>query len=236
MRITCSAAAGCVVTFDRDEFITECLAALRESDVIAAVAEIVQRRVDTGAALDDAFPDRQPGPLTLYSSPDLTVQRIEWSPGFQSAAHDHRMWAVVGVYSGSEHNRFHRRVSGGLDDVGGRVLDQGDVLVLDADAIHSVTNPSRSPVAGLHVYGGDIDGVPRSQWRPDGTEGPLAEVRAEYQAMWDALRDYAREQLLRPTDSELYDAFSEINRRVADRRRILSRDDVRAILATLWKV
>ena len=225
------------MTFDRDDFITECLgAAFRETDVIGAVAEIVQRRVRTGAALDDAFPDRQPGPLTLYSSADLTVQRIEWSPGFHSAAHDHRMWAVVGVYSGSEHNRFHRRVPGGLDDAGGRVLDQGDVLVLDADAIHSVTNPSRAAVAGLHVYGGDIDGVPRSQWRPDGSEGPLAEVRPGYLAMWASLREYAEEHRLRPSDAELFDAFSEIHRRVTDRRRLLTRDEVRAILATLWKV
>ena len=224
------------MTFDRDEFITECLAALSESDVIGAVTEIVQRSVNTGAALDDAFPDRQPGPLTLYSSADLTVQRIEWSPGFHSAAHDHRMWAVVGVYCGAEHNRFHRRVPGGLADAGGRVLDQGDVLVLDANAIHSVTNPRRSIVAGLHVYGGDIDGVPRSQWRPDGTEGPLAEVRAEYRAMWAALRQYANEQRLALTDADLFDAFSEINRQLADRRRTLTRDEVRAVLATLWKV
>jgi hypothetical protein len=86
------------------------------------------------------------------------------------------------------------------------------------------------------VYGGDIDGVPRSQWRPDGTEGPLAEVRAEYQAMWTALREYAQEQRLRRSDAELFDAFSEINRRLDDRRRILTPDEVRAILATLWKV
>jgi predicted metal-dependent enzyme (double-stranded beta helix superfamily) len=224
------------MTFDRDELITECLAALSESDVVAAVAEIVQRWVDIGAALDDAFPDRQTGPLTLYSSADLTVQRIEWLPGFHSGAHDHRMWAVVGVYCGAEHNRFHRRGPGGLDEVGGRVLGQGDVLVLDADAIHSVTNPSRSRVVGLHVYGGDIDGVPRSQWRPDGTEGPLAEVRAEYRAMWDALLQYAKERRLALTDGELFDAFSEINRVLADLRRTLTPDEVRAILARLWNV
>jgi len=77
----------------------------------------------------------------------------------------------------------------GLEDSGGRVLDQGDVLALDANAIHSVANPSRASVLGLHVYGGDIDGVPRSQWRPDGTEGPVAEVRAEYLTMWVAIRE-----------------------------------------------
>ena len=63
-----------------------------------------------------------------------SVQRIEWAPGFHAAAHDHRMWAAVGVYSGSEHNRFHLRLPGGLADLGGRVLDQSDVLVADAAA------------------------------------------------------------------------------------------------------
>ena len=173
-------------------------------------------------------------PVTLYTSPTLTVQRIEWPPGFRSAAHDHRMWAVVGVYAGAEHNSFHRRSANGLEQAGSRVVAEGAVIALDADAIHSVMNPSHSPVGGLHVYGGDIDGVPRSQWRPDGSEGPLAEVRADYRAMWMALNEYAKEDQRFLSDAELYEAFSEINRCVADKRRVLSRHEVRLTLANLW--
>ena len=222
------------MTFGRDEFVADCLVAVAESDVVGAVAEVVRRHVLTGAAIDDAFRGAGPGSVTLYASSTLTVQRIEWSPGVQSAAHDHRMWAVVGVYGGAEHNSFYRRSANGLEDVGGRVVAAGEALVLGVDAIHSVANPSHSPVGGLHVYGGDIDGVPRSQWRPDGSEGPLAEVRPGYLAMWAALREYAKDEQRRMSGVELYEAISEINRCVADKRRVLSRDEVRSTLATMW--
>src|SRR6188472_1684734 len=103
------------MAFDRDEFVTECRAALVESDVAAAVAEVVRRQVVEGAAIDDAFVGVGSGPFTLYSSAELTVQRITWSPGFVGAPHDHRMWATVGVYWGAERNRLHRRTSAGLE-------------------------------------------------------------------------------------------------------------------------
>lgn len=205
----------------------------RETGDAAAIAEVVKRYVREGPTLDNAFADSPLGPLTLYSTPELTVQRIEWPAGFRGAPHDHRMWAVVGVYVGAEHNQFHRRGDHGLEDAGGRVLEQGDVLVLGDEAIHSVANPSRGSVIGLHVYGGDIDGIARSQWRPDGTEGPLAEVRAEYLTMWAAMHEYLSECSPSISDAAVFDGLAAINEQVGQRQRILTRDEVRQILAEL---
>ena len=79
--------------------------------------------------------------------------------------HDHRMWAVIGMYGGQEDNAFFRRVPGGLEPAGGQELPAGDVLVLGRDVIHSVAN-SRTRLCGvaLHVYGGDFFSVERSEW------------------------------------------------------------------------
>ena len=61
--------------------------------------------------------------------------------------HEHRMWAVIGMYGGQEDNAFYRRAPGGLEPSGGKEVPAGDVLVLGDDVIHSVAN-SRTRVRG----------------------------------------------------------------------------------------
>ena len=59
-------------------------------------------------------------------------------------SHDHRMWAVIGVYSGREDNIFWRRLPGDggkLEAAGARALSTGDAEPLGHNIIHSVTNP-----------------------------------------------------------------------------------------------
>ena len=79
----------------------------------------------------------------LHHSPELTIIQVVWTPGLVAWPHDHRMWAVIGLYGGREDNTFYRRVPEGLAMVGDRRLDSGDVAVLGRDVIHSVENPLR---------------------------------------------------------------------------------------------
>lgn len=88
--------------------------------------------------------------------------------------HDHRMWAVIGIYAGQEDNRFYRRSGPDrrmLIESGGKELAEGDVLALGDDVIHAVTNPLAKLTGAIHVYGGDFVTKPRSQWGP----GPVEE-------------------------------------------------------------
>jgi predicted metal-dependent enzyme (double-stranded beta helix superfamily) len=88
--------------------------------------------------------------------------------------HDHRMWAAIGIYGGTEDNEFFRRGSGGLESSGGKSIEQGEVLLLGDDAIHAVANPLSSFTGAIHVYGGDFFAEPRSEWDPDtGEERPF---------------------------------------------------------------
>ena len=105
----------------------------------------------------------------LLNTPELTVLNIVWAPGMVLFPHDHRMWAAIGIYAGTEDNTFFRREGAarrGLTESGGKVLTTGDVMVLGDDAIHSVTNPSDRLTGAIHVYGGDFVHEPRSQWGP----------------------------------------------------------------------
>jgi predicted metal-dependent enzyme (double-stranded beta helix superfamily) len=80
------------------------------------------------------------------------------------------MWAVIGTYQGCEENRLFARANDGLEVVEEFQLRAGDVRVLDADAIHSVQITSDDYLGAVHVYGGDLLGVPRSSWDADGVE------------------------------------------------------------------
>ncbi|MCZ6547230.1 MAG: hypothetical protein O6837_03830, partial [Deltaproteobacteria bacterium] len=78
--------------------------------------------------------------------------------------HDHRMWAVIGLYGGKEDNTFYQRSPKGLLRSGGKELSVKEACPLGAAVIHSVINPLDKITAAIHVYGGDYFGVPRSQW------------------------------------------------------------------------
>ena len=82
--------------------------------------------------------------------------------------HNHRMWAVIGIYTGREDNVFWRRVKGDaagrVEAAGAKALGAKDAEPLGRDIIHSVTNPIPRHTGAIHVYGGDFFAVDRSEW------------------------------------------------------------------------
>jgi predicted metal-dependent enzyme (double-stranded beta helix superfamily) len=157
-----------------DDIIARCQAALDEHTPALAVRDVVDEFVANPARLAESLGPVESGGITsLHNSADLTILHVAWSPGMTLYPHDHRMWAVIGMYGGQEDNAFFRRVPGGLEAVGGRELQAGEILVLGDSAIHSVANSRRDFAVALHVYGGDFFSVERSEWDVDtGEERP----------------------------------------------------------------
>jgi len=125
------------------------------------------------AAVADSLRPTQGGITLLHHTPELTVIHLVWAPGMTPYPHDHRMWAVIGIYGGQEDNAFYRRSGPGertLVETGGKELGEGDLVVLGDDTIHSVTNPLTRLTGAIHVYGGDFVNQPRSQWGPGARE------------------------------------------------------------------
>ena len=85
--------------------------------------------------------------------------------------HNHRMWAVIGIYSGREDNIWWRRLPGRADGAveaaGAKALGTGDCATLGRNVIHSVTNPIPRLTGAIHVYGGDFFAAERSEWDPE---------------------------------------------------------------------
>lgn len=179
--------------FDTDTLVADCLAAVRgETDPRRAVREILLRTLSKPAPVAEAIGKDEGGLDILYSSPELTVLNAIWAPGMKLYPHDHRMWAVIGIYGGAEDNTMYRRGPERIVEAGGKELRESEVLSLGADAIHAVANPERRFTGAIHVYGGDFVNQPRSQWDPDTLiEQPydLEQVRrlfAEANARWAA--------------------------------------------------
>lgn len=148
-----------------EDIIARCRAALDEHTPALAVRDVLDELVADPAALDQVLgPVEVGGITTLHNAADLTILRVAWAPGMVLNPHDHRMWAVIGMFGGQEDNAFYRRAAGGLEAAGGRELPAGDVLVLGDDVIHSVANSRRDLAVALHVYGGDFFSGERSEW------------------------------------------------------------------------
>ena len=92
--------------------------------------------------------------------------------------HDHRMWAVIGIYGGREENAFYRRGERGLVEAGAKTLDTRDVVPLGESVIHAVTNPLEKITAAIHVYGGEFFATARSEWDPKTLEERPFDVAA----------------------------------------------------------
>jgi len=161
-----------IASFDLDRFVDDCHAALREDRSPRAVREVLARAVAEPAGILKTLGEPKRARVdTLHRSSELTVLHVIWAPRMTVMPHNHRMWAILGIYSGREDNIFWRRIK---DETGGRVeaagaqaLFEKEAVPLGKDIVHSVTNPIARFTGAIHVYGGDFFDAARSEWDPE---------------------------------------------------------------------
>lgn len=154
--------------FDRERFVEDCIEAHMEADPVAAVREVLASAVsDHRAVLAGIGDPVQAGLDVMLSSPTLTIFAAAWTPQMNLLPHDHLMWALIGIYTGREDNILWRNGEGGIEAYAANCLFEGDVATLQANAIHSVTNPLLRFTGGIHIYGGDFFATERHQWDPE---------------------------------------------------------------------
>ena len=158
--------------FDLDRFIEDCRAAVREDRTHRAAREVLARANSDPAAILAALGEpEKAGVSPLYKSRELTILNVVWGKRMTIMPHDHRMWAVIGVYTGREDNIFWRRLPGEeeglIEAAGAKSLGVRCAEPLGRDVIHSVTNPLGRLTGALHIYGGDFYGIERTEWDPE---------------------------------------------------------------------
>jgi predicted metal-dependent enzyme (double-stranded beta helix superfamily) len=182
--------------FESEQFVADCRAAFAEDATHKAVREVLARAMsDPAAVLKGLGEPKRAEIRKLFHSDSLTIINVVWAPMMTVMPHNHRMWAVIGIYTGREDNIFWRRVRGTpnkIEAVGAKALCEMDAEPLGHDIIHSVINPIERLTGAIHIYGGDLFAAERSEWdsstllehRSDGerTQRMFEEANARFEA------------------------------------------------------
>jgi predicted metal-dependent enzyme (double-stranded beta helix superfamily) len=142
------------------------------SDPLLIVSEIVSSAIKHPESIDIVLGPGNPDENEtaqyqfLHQSPELTILRAIMPEHLKSPPHNHLVWAVIGIYRGSENNVFYRRNGDRIEEVGHHNLVAPEVTALDADVIHGISNPLAQRSYALHVYGGALANPARSVWNP----------------------------------------------------------------------
>ncbi len=156
---------------DIDDFVADCITANEETESQAAVLEVLASAVSQPKEMLKALGEpNKAGISILYRSEALTILNATWTPQMNLMPHNHLMWANIGIYTDREDNILWRKSSNSIEAFGAKALFVGDVVSLPLDVIHSVTNPLQSFTGGIHIYGGDLFNLTRSQWDPETLE------------------------------------------------------------------
>ena len=154
--------------FNLETFIANCRTALKAASPELELKELAEQAVSRPSEMEAALGTPRRGEIvTLHHSLELTILNVIWTPGMSIYPHDHRMWAIIGLYGGREDNTFYRRAGQGLAASGDKRLERMDVAVLGKSIIHTVANPLRQFTGAIHIYGGDFFDTPRSEWDPE---------------------------------------------------------------------
>lgn len=173
--------------FSTEQLIADCQAALKDHSPDQAIKEIVRQAVANPAEVERALGmPRKAEIINLYRSDTLTILNVIWAPGMSIYPHDHRMWAVIGLYGGREDNHFYRREPQGIVKASAKQLETGDTVLLGAPTVHSVTNPLDQFTGAIHIYGGDFFAVPRSEFDAETLEERPYDVEKAKRVFLDA--------------------------------------------------
>lgn len=154
---------------DETAFVQACRAALRDENPARIVQELLSQALANLPSVANVLSAKD-SPMVefLYRSEHLTVANMRTVPGSVSPIHNHRMWAVIGMYAGQEDNHLYQRETDGkLRKMALKSLRPGDIFNMGPELIHAIGNPLQELNGALHVYGGDLQEHPgRSLWDP----------------------------------------------------------------------
>ena len=134
--------------------------------------------------------------LHVDSGQRFSIVSFVWGPGQSTPIHDHRVWGAIGMLRGAEENQRYRLDERGLPVVSGVAehLSPGEVEKVssrDGD-IHRVSNALADRVSiSIHVYGGNIGGVRRAVYTPEGLVKPFVSGYSNRHLpnIWDLSKD-----------------------------------------------
>ena len=150
-----------------EEFIEQARSASANPSPSATIKGLLQRLVNEPEHCAAAIEHRRganadENELWLHEDENISIVYVRLMPGVLGAPHDHQMPVFIGVYRGTEINRFYRASSGHLTEINRRTVTAGDVLSFGPDGIHTVQTENATPSEAIHVYLGALSNAQRS--------------------------------------------------------------------------
>lgn len=142
------------------------MAKVFEENSVETIVDVLNAATPPGASIAE---------MILYADDDVTVLWGQIPPRFQSAVHNHSIWANILPIIGPEKNiLFQEQDDGHLKVVREVIVEPGTILSLAPDAIHCIENTTDQPARAFHVYGGNFKALDeeRDLWKW-GTEEKL---------------------------------------------------------------
>ncbi|WP_166417858.1 hypothetical protein [Cochlodiniinecator piscidefendens] len=150
-------------SFDLDALIVQLKHASRGEEPAKKIRHLIETAVANAQGVIDGIPHFEEDEVLLFEDDAVSIWHCRFLPGAAVPPHDHRMSAVIGVYTGQERNDFFENDPNGLIRKSGEAfLASGDVLSIGPSAIHSVACVSEAPCCGIHVYLGALTEIDRS--------------------------------------------------------------------------
>ena len=147
-----------------DDIAETCQRALAASNSYAGLVEVLSPIITNRALCEKVFADLQDEETLIFANEKLTIVHIRLSPNVHFPPHNHGMRALIGIWSGQETNIFYRSEGTGVKKTGEHTYAAGEVITIDANAIHSVANTGEKRSAALHIYCGDLIHQDRKIW------------------------------------------------------------------------
>lgn len=156
-------------TFDLDKLVQDLRAAAIQPSAHHAIKALLEQAVADPEAMAEAMPEFADNDVILHEDETVSIWHCRFMPGQTVPAHDHQMFATIGVYHGAERNHFFEAdtETGGIRQSSEVVLSAGNVLQIGPSAIHAVGCASDAPCMGIHVYLGALTQIDRSLFDTD---------------------------------------------------------------------
>ncbi|CAA6827847.1 MAG: Unknown protein [uncultured Thiotrichaceae bacterium] len=148
--------------FTFDAFITDLQEASMSPNAELQVLALMQQAFKDPSQIADNVPAFSEEADLLLQESSITIWHWCLQPGILIPPHDHRMAAIIGIYKGTEENRFYLSENGSLQHKATKHVSQGEILSITPESIHSVQATEEQPSQGIHVYLGNLDASPRS--------------------------------------------------------------------------
>jgi predicted metal-dependent enzyme (double-stranded beta helix superfamily) len=175
--------------FNIDTFIEQCKELALNDDGHKQIKNLlVDVLKDPDSIMTELGNPTEAGFDVLYAADNLSILNFIWAPGMELHAHNHNLWAVIGIYTGNEENTFYVKRDDTIVKQNSKNVTAGNVVMLGREVIHSVKNVTKKFTGGIHIYGGDFINIKRSQWDNSSAKESAYDMQQTRQIFADANR------------------------------------------------